>query len=46
MTNYVKKYRRHEDEMNVARGLKLPNLILSFLWLSSTDIGLNFFVSM
>ena len=34
-----KNKRRHVDVMNVARVLKLHDLILSFLWLSRTNIG-------
>ena len=34
-----KKYWRHLDEMNFTRGLKLRNLILSFLVFSRSNIG-------
>ena len=34
------------DEMNVARGLKLQDLILSFLLLSRSDIGLKTFFAL
>ena len=39
MANCVKNQWRHVDVMNVAGGLKLHNLILSFLLLSRTNIG-------
>ena len=39
MANYVKNQWRHVDAMNVARGLKLHDLILSFILLSRTIIG-------
>ena len=39
MTNYIKNQCRHVDVMNVGRGLKLHDLILSFLLLSRTNIG-------
>ena len=46
MANYVKNQLRHVDVMNAARGLKLHDLILSFLLLSRTNIGSKtFFLS-
>ena len=42
----VKNQWRHVDVMDVARGLKLHDLILSFFLLSRTNIGLKtFFVN-
>ena len=43
LANYVKNQWRHVVVMNVARGLKLHDLILSFLLLSRTNIGLKTF---
>ena len=43
MVNYAKKLRRHFDKMDVARNIKVPDLILSALLLSKTDIGLKRF---
>ena len=43
MANNVKNQLRHVDVMNVARGLKLHDLIFSFLLLTRNIIGLNFF---
>ena len=37
--NYVQKQSRHVDVMNVARGLKLYDLVLSFLLLLRANIG-------
>ena len=46
MAIYVKNQLRHVDVMTVARGLKLHDLILSFLLLSRTNIGSKtFFLS-
>ena len=39
MANYVKNQCCHVDIMNADRGLKLHDLILSFLLLSRTNIG-------
>ena len=39
MANYVKNLRRRVDVINVAKGLKLNVLILSFLLFSRTNIG-------
>ena len=41
MAEYAKKLRRHFDKMNVVRNIKVPDLILSTLLLSKTDIGLK-----
>ena len=35
--NYVKKWRRHVDKMNVDRNIKLPDLISSTLLLPKSD---------
>ena len=42
MANYAKK-RRHFDKMDVDRNIKVPDLILSTLLLSKTNIGLKRF---
>ena len=39
MANYTKKF----DKMNVDRNIKVPDLSLSILLLSKTDIGLKRF---
>ena len=44
MANYAKNQRRHVDVMNVARSLKLYDLILSFLLLSRTTISSKTFL--
>ena len=42
MANYANKnYRRHFEKMNVDRNIKIPDLILSIILLSKTDIGLK-----
>ena len=43
MANYAKNIRSHFDKMNVDRNIKVPDLILSTLLVSKTDIGLNVF---
>ena len=43
MANYAKKYRRHFDKMNVDRNIKVPDLLLSTILLSKTDIDLKRF---
>ena len=45
MANYAKKQRRHYDKINVDRNIKVPDLILSTLSLSKTDIGLKRFLA-
>ena len=36
---YVKDYIRHTDDLSVAKGLNLPDLIVSLLWLLKTHSG-------
>ena len=43
MANYAKKQRRHIDKMDFDRNIKVPDLYLSTLLLSKTDIGLKRF---
>ena len=43
MANYAKKLKMHFDKMNADRNIKVPDLILSTLLLSKTDIGLKRF---
>ena len=43
MVNYAKKIRRHFDKMDVDRNIKVPDLFLSTLLLSKTDVGLKRF---
>ena len=45
MVNYAKKKkkRRHFDKMEVDRNIKVPDLFLSTLLLSKTDVGLKRF---
>ena len=43
MANSAKNERRHFDKMDVDRNIKVPDLILSTLLLSKTDIGLKRF---
>ena len=47
MANYEKKNkkRRHFDKMDIDRNIKVPDLILSTLLLSKTDIGLKRFIA-
>ena len=40
---YVKNNWRHTEDFSIAKGLKLPDLILSLLWLLKTDIGYKTF---
>ena len=45
MENCAKKQRRHYDKMSVDKNIEVPDLILSTLLLSKTDIGLKRFFS-